>query len=201
MNKIIGIYKITSPNNNVYIGQSNNIHKRFYLYKKLRCKSQIKLYNSFLKYGQENHKFDILCECNTDELNNLEIKYIKEYNSFNSKNGLNLKSGGNSGGCLSDESKEKIRQKAKGRISKIKGIPKSEETKLKLSLINKGKKHSQERKIKQSLLAKERGFKPPIMTRDKYTLESLQKKKDNWSKEKNPNYKNKLMTDEHKKSC
>ena len=45
----IGIYKITSPSNKIYIGKSNNINRRFKEYIKLRCKQQPKLYNSFKK--------------------------------------------------------------------------------------------------------------------------------------------------------
>jgi hypothetical protein len=56
MEKIIGIYKITSPSNKIYIGQSNNILYRWkYCYKKLNCKSQRHLYNSLMKYGFDNH--------------------------------------------------------------------------------------------------------------------------------------------------
>jgi len=35
---MIGIYKITSPSNKVYIGQSINIEKRFKSYKRYDCK-------------------------------------------------------------------------------------------------------------------------------------------------------------------
>jgi predicted GIY-YIG superfamily endonuclease len=42
---MIGIYKITSPTNKVYIGQSLDIEKRFVNYKGLFCKQQTKLYN------------------------------------------------------------------------------------------------------------------------------------------------------------
>jgi len=38
MNKVCGIYKITSPTNKVYIGQSTNILFRFRAYKRLNCK-------------------------------------------------------------------------------------------------------------------------------------------------------------------
>ena len=69
---MIGIYKITSPNNNIYIGQSINIEKRFVQYKKLRsCCNQIKLYNSFVKYGVDNHIFEIIEECNIEFFNYL----------------------------------------------------------------------------------------------------------------------------------
>ena len=62
---MIGIYKITSPSNKVYIGQSVNIQKRFRDYKSLKrsIKQQPRLYNSFVKYGVNNHLFEILSEC------------------------------------------------------------------------------------------------------------------------------------------
>jgi len=55
----IGIYKITNPDNKVYVGQSKNIHSRFKDYKKVNY-NQRKVYESILKYGIENHKFEII---------------------------------------------------------------------------------------------------------------------------------------------
>ena len=69
MNKVCGIYKITSPTNKVYIGQSTNSLFRFGAYKRLNCKKQTYLYNSFLKHGVENHTFEIIEECSIDILN------------------------------------------------------------------------------------------------------------------------------------
>src|SRR6478736_5572293 len=43
---MIGIYKITSPSGKIYIDQSKNTNIRFRDYKSLKCKKQIKLYNS-----------------------------------------------------------------------------------------------------------------------------------------------------------
>ena len=57
---MIGIYKITSPLGYIYIGQSINIDYRFNVYKKLKCKSQLRIYNSFVKYGVDNHIFEII---------------------------------------------------------------------------------------------------------------------------------------------
>lgn len=85
---MIGIYKITNPKNRVYIGQSIDIEKRFYYYSIKSCFKQKRLYNSLLKYGFENHKFEILCECEPEELNNKERYYQELYNVL-SKNGLN----------------------------------------------------------------------------------------------------------------
>ena len=77
--KICGIYKITSPSNKIYIGQSSNITLRWYYYNKYLAKSQPKLNNSFNKHGYENHKFEILEECSKEALNEREIYYIKYY--------------------------------------------------------------------------------------------------------------------------
>ena len=67
----IGIYKIESPSGKIYVGQSINIEYRFKSYLKMfRCKNQIKLFNSFQKYGPENHIFEIIELCEFNELNN-----------------------------------------------------------------------------------------------------------------------------------
>ena len=91
---MIGIYKITSPSNKVYVGQSTNIEKRWsgYSTNKKKMKEQTKLFNSFRKYGVDNHKFEIIEECNKDKLNDKEVYWIEFYNSVNA--GLNVSKGG-----------------------------------------------------------------------------------------------------------
>lgn len=146
---IIGIYKITSPNGAIYIGLSTDIYYRIYsCYKKLRCKQQHKIYNSLIKYGVENHKFDIVHIIDRidlskseiiNKLNELEIEYIKKFNSFygdNDKYGMNLTRGG---GLmeLTKETRRIISEKNKGRTV-------SEETRIKISKFHKGKKLSKE---------------------------------------------------------
>ena len=147
--KLIGIYKITSPIGKIYIGQSINILKRFYTYKRLHCKKQIYLYNSFIKYGVLNHTFEIIGICSEDELNGLEIQYEKIYNSTNREFGLNLRECGFNS-KISDETKKKLS------IAHL-GKKKSYEARLKMSLSKKGKpsimdgkKHSEESKLKMS---------------------------------------------------
>jgi len=85
---MIGIYKITSPTKKVYIGQSVNIERRFKEYKRSLAKGQVLLNRSFLKYGIERHKFEIICECEITELNNKE-RYFQLLYSAIGKNGLN----------------------------------------------------------------------------------------------------------------
>ena len=55
-----GIYKLTSPSGKCYIGQSTDMVQRILKYKRLQCKSQIKLYNAIQKYGFENFKRETL---------------------------------------------------------------------------------------------------------------------------------------------
>jgi len=113
---MIGIYKITSVNGKVYIGQSIDIEKRFKNYKKLRCKSQVKLYRSFLKYGIENHKFEVIHECSILELNIYE-RYYQDIYSVIGINGLNcqLINTNYQNGALCKETKEKMSIQRKGR--------------------------------------------------------------------------------------
>lgn len=90
MNSNSGIYKITSPSGKIYIGETINFEKRFNRYKSLQCKKQIKLYNSFIKYGVDNHNFEILEECEINELKCRERYYQDIYNVLSEK-GMNLK--------------------------------------------------------------------------------------------------------------
>ena len=117
MQNIIGIYKITSPGGKIYIGQSINIQRRFRCYKALwkNCKLQRRLYYSFVKYGVNNHKFEIIHECTKEQLNELEEDYIYICDSFNTKHGLNLKEGGKRT-IHSQETKNLISEHQKGKI-------------------------------------------------------------------------------------
>jgi group I intron endonuclease len=77
---MIGIYKITSPTNKIYIGQSTNIKQRWKDYNKMiRCKRQTRLYNSLLKYSPQNHIFEIIEECSEDKLLERETYWKQHY--------------------------------------------------------------------------------------------------------------------------
>ena len=139
-----GIYKIISPSNKVYIGQSIDIERRFKHYKRLACKDQVKIYNSFLKYGVDAHIFEVLELCNTEELNNRERYYQDLYDSV--ANGLNLlyvKSEHFNGGH-SEESKKKISDSKKGKTF-------TDEHKYKIGLSNSRRVISAETKEKHRL--------------------------------------------------
>ena len=89
MSKIVGIYKITSPTNRIYIGQSLDIDSRWNKYYKLQnCNKQIRLYRSFLKHNVVNHIFEIAEECTIEELNERERHWQDFYDVLSYK-GLN----------------------------------------------------------------------------------------------------------------
>lgn len=84
----IGIYKIVSPSNRIYVGQSIDIENRLKAYKSLNCIKQPKIYRSIKKHGWDNHKYEILEECNINELNNKEV-FWKQYYLNNVNNNWN----------------------------------------------------------------------------------------------------------------
>jgi group I intron endonuclease len=81
---MIGIYKITNPEGQVYIGQTTNLRSRYFSHKNpVPCNS--KLYSSFDFYGFDNHEFTFIYECEIKDLNRCEQYFIEKYNpSLNS---------------------------------------------------------------------------------------------------------------------
>lgn len=82
LKKIICIYKITAPNNKVYIGQTIDYARRMREYKAGRCTGQKQLFKSLITYGAINHTFEVLHQCEQTELDLLERKYIKQFASY-----------------------------------------------------------------------------------------------------------------------
>jgi group I intron endonuclease len=111
----IGIYKITSPTNKIYIGQSINIERRYKEYSKSNCKNQTKLFLSIKKHGFENHKFEIIEECDVAILEERET-YWKLFYKVLEIPSLCCRIDGISG-YLSQETREKI---SKGLLGNIK---------------------------------------------------------------------------------
>jgi group I intron endonuclease len=114
-----GIYKIISPTNKIYIGQSIDIKKRWVSYKRnTNYQYQTRLKNSIEKYGIDQHQFIILEECDINQLNNRERYYQDLYNVLG-PNGLNCrlttsesKSGKNS---IESNHKRSLTQKGKSK--------------------------------------------------------------------------------------
>ena len=124
-----GIYKITSPKNKIYIGQSRNVRKRINMHNHIAkfIKHNSKLYASMVKYGKENHIFELAHELpediSIDTINQYEKLYYDLYKDCGCEM-LNLQDPGNFH-IMTEETKQKIRDKNIGRVH-------SEETKMKL---------------------------------------------------------------------
>jgi len=73
-----GVYKITNPFNQAYIGQSIDIKKRFESHKSCSF-SNWHLSKSIHKHGVENHTFEILEECLPKDLMDRERFYLSHY--------------------------------------------------------------------------------------------------------------------------
>lgn len=146
---MIGIYKITSPSGKIYIGQSLNVEKRILHYKKYKCKHQIRLHASFNKYGVDRHLFEIILECERNELNEKE-RYYQDLYQVTSIKGLNclLTSTSELKTVFTEETIIKMSKSAKGRIPWNKGVPMKEELKESHRLKNVGRKLSNEHKSK-----------------------------------------------------
>lgn len=135
---MIGIYKITNIiNGKVYIGQADDINRRWYHHKYYYQVKDNLIYRAMRKYGIENFSFEVIEECSIEALDEREIYYIEQYNSYinaEKSNGYNATLGGSTsrGYRHTEETKEKIREKKKGK--KL-----SEETKRKIGEALKGK--------------------------------------------------------------
>jgi group I intron endonuclease len=92
------IYRIINKiDGKSYIGQycKDNPKQRFTNHKSRARKedSSEYLYRAIRKHGIENFEFTLVCVCKNEELNDLEIRYIKEFDTFG-QNGYNMTTGG-----------------------------------------------------------------------------------------------------------
>ena len=129
--KLCGIYKITSPTGKIYIGQSIDLLKRKNDYIKLRCKDQIRLFNSINKHGWDNHVFEIIEQCEINLLNQQE-RYWQDFYNVLSSTGLNcrLTTCTDKSGKMHPDSVEKMREKLIGHIPWNKGLTKEDDDRL-----------------------------------------------------------------------
>ena len=95
------IYKFTNKKNGKhYIGQTNNLQKRYNGHKSESFNPKasgywLPFHCAIRKYGFDNFSFEVLEECSVNELNEKECYYIQKYNSI-VPNGYNMTLGGSS---------------------------------------------------------------------------------------------------------
>jgi group I intron endonuclease len=138
---ICGIYKITSPSGRIYIGQSRDMDRRWIEYSSKDCKGQIKLNRSFKKYGVEAHVFEVIEECEFEQLNSRERYWQDFYNCM--EDGLNcvLTSTHEKPQILSIETRQKMSESKAGEKSHMWGKKLSKETCEKMSDSRRGEKN------------------------------------------------------------
>lgn len=167
---MLGIYAIIHrPTNRQYVGQSNNIPKRFSQHRKALNRGihyNPKLQRAWNQYGEAEFEFVVLEQCEADKLTEREQSYIDQKPWFNlalyadagmrgrkhtdetrakmSEAWVNREDKSpNKGAVRTDETRAKISATLKGR-------PLSEATKAKMSAARKGKRNSPEAAAKVS---------------------------------------------------
>lgn len=152
------IYRITNLiNGKIYVGQTKQILKERFQQHCL-SKNNMLISRAIKKYGKENFKIEILETCiNLEELNNSEIKWIKDLNSLN-PNGYNVLEGGRNAKLPEEMLKQKT-DKISGKNNYLYGKKHSEETLKKMSDVKKNKKCSENHKKN---ISKANLHKPPF---------------------------------------
>lgn len=115
-----GIYKITNPNNEVYIGGSRTVYRRWLRHREARKKINIHL--SIKKFGWREHKFEIVHELPLDVSDDTLLIYEQFYMDAYRNSGfnmLNVKDAG-SKAKFSEESKINMSIAQRNRYAKSK---------------------------------------------------------------------------------
>lgn len=109
------IYKVTNIiNGKIYIGQTKQRLPRRRTIHHNEAKSNRSPNSAFhkaiRKYGKKAFEWEVLCECDSfDDMNEKEIFYIKEYDSYVKEHGYNMTYGGD--GTLGHKPSEETRKK------------------------------------------------------------------------------------------
>jgi group I intron endonuclease len=99
------IYKITNKiNGRVYIGKTKNFARRLKEHYKNVGVKKHKLYDDILMLGWDNFDVEIIDKGSFKDIDDLEIKYIKQFNSL--VEGYNYTAGGEGGDTFSNRDVE-----------------------------------------------------------------------------------------------
>ena len=194
MQKISYVYVIQNKiNNKIYIGKSNDPHKRF----KDHVRSKGYIGNAIKHYGKENFTFQILEEHPTEQDAFEAEQFFIQYLNSMSPSGYNLNAGGLGGTNPSLLTRQKISKASKDRCPRLGckdtketkelksllfsgvgnpmyGKHHSVETKKKISNANKGKKRTQEEKERIRIILT--GRKHTAKTKEKLSKKTFRKK-------------------------
>jgi group I intron endonuclease len=160
------LYKFTFPNGKYYFGITNNITKRWSAHRTLKTGRFV--CNAISKYGWENvDKAIVATSTSSNDILNLEDKYIREFKSNQKQFGYNLKTS-----CPYPKYSIEARKRMSKNHADVRGCKNpffgkkhSDETINILREKSSRRKHSDEAKIKISLSG--RGLKRSMETRQK----------------------------------
>lgn len=157
------IYSILNKaNGKIYVGQTDRtaqIRKTEH-FSELRTQVHTNphLQASWNKYGEDSFEFNVLEHCDEKDLGVNEDWWIDYFDSTDRSKGYNLQTGGVVGYTRTEEFGRKISER-------LKGVPRSEETKKKISKSNSGennpffgKVHTDETKLRLSKLRNKTGY-------------------------------------------
>jgi len=116
-----GIYKITNPKGEVYIGGSRTVYRRWLRHREARKK--IKIHLSIKEFGWRQHIFEIVHELPLDVSDSILIQYEQLYMDFYREAGfvmLNVKDAG-SKAKFPEESRKKMSEAQIGKVPWNKG--------------------------------------------------------------------------------
>ena len=157
------VYIHTCPNEKKYVGLTTAEPKKRWGLNGAKYKSNKHFYRAIQNFGWDNIDHQVFEVDTKEEMFFLEKYFISYYQTNKNEFGYNKSSGGENGGVgchRSEETKRKMSEANKGRISNRKGKHHSEESKKKISesqkgnQYHKGKPHSEETKKKISEVKK-----------------------------------------------
>ena len=120
------------------VGQSVDLEKRISRYRTLLCEGQPRLYTSLLKYSFSEHIFEVVEECDVDQLN-IRERHWQDFYDVLSEGGLNCRLTG-----TEDLSGHRSRESVEKQAAQIRGKKHSEETRRRMSETKKGVKRSED---------------------------------------------------------
>lgn len=132
---MIGIYKITnSVNGKVYIGQTKNFshRKACHVYDLKNNRHSNPYLQADFNGGSSEFKFEMLCKCKVEDLDDLETFYINKYKSYDRGCGYNIDKASSGNGIKAQETIDRMSSAKIGNTAMC-GIKLSDEWKKHLS--------------------------------------------------------------------
>ena len=142
------VYEHLFPNGKKYIGITCRDPKKRWKGGLYGYAHNVYMQNAIKKYGWGNVKHIILAKGLTKkEAEDEEIRLIDMYDLTNRKNGYNLEKGGNGANRITEETRQKLREKCSGKNNARYGVEVSVETREKMRKAKLGTKQTVEHRF------------------------------------------------------